>query len=179
MPTPTAPASAPLLNARAWPGLLPAPIAARIAAQIAMLAAALVLNACTLVAIDDLPPPRDVPRIQFQQPGQDASYAEGDEVAILLLAEDTGPGVARIDLFIDDLPYQSSTPQVSPAVPVFIVEMNWRAAGVGLHALSAVATRTDGTQSDRTTLRINIVPAAAALSSNAQNEVRSETRREM
>lgn len=83
----------------------------------------------------------------------------GDDVVLLLLAEDLGgPGVARVDLLVDDRPHQQGSPEVSSAVPVFTVQMRWRANTPGLHALTAVAYREDGTASAPTSIVLEVMP---------------------
>ena len=63
-------------------------------------------------------------------------------------------GIARVALMIDDLPYRDSQPEVSGAVPVFTVTMNWLAQGIGYHSLTAVAYRPDGTESRPRTINV-------------------------
>lgn len=88
-----------------------------------------------------------------------AQVHTGDEVTFLLLAEDqNGPGVARVELMVDDHLHQEGTPEVSGAVPVFTVEMRWKANGPGLHSISAVAFRADGTASDPATIVVEVIP---------------------
>lgn len=118
------------------------------------------LCACNLVAGTLTPtPPPNVPTIQFQYPANDSTIPEGTDVQIQLVAQDmNGDGVARIELLVDDMPHQQGVPLISSAVPVFTVEMNWLAEGVGLHSMSAVAFRSDGTASAPTTIRLLVVP---------------------
>jgi hypothetical protein len=42
-------------------------------------------------------------------------------------------------------------------VTVFTINMNWLAEGEGLHALSAVAYRPDGTMSDFATIQLQVI----------------------
>jgi hypothetical protein len=97
----------------------------------------------------------DIPIIRFEFPENGTSVAEGTDMQIQLVAEDSlGDGVSRVELFVDDLPHQQGSPVVSSAVPIFTVDMNWLARGIGLHSMSAVAYRSDGTASDPTTIRV-------------------------
>jgi hypothetical protein len=123
-----------------------------------------VLCACNLVAgtLTATPPP-NIPTVEFQYPINDSSVVEGSDVQIQLLAQDSiGEGVARVELLVDDQSLQQGVPLISSAVPVFTVEMNWLAEGVGLHSLSAIAFRPDGTASDPAIIRILVVPEEAA-----------------
>lgn len=118
---------------------------------------------CNLVMDEPAQLPPSVPTIQFLAPPADAIVSEGDEVTIRLLAQDpNGTGVARVTLLIDDLLHQEALPVISAAVPVFTVEMNWLASGVGLHALTATAFRLDGTAGPPTTIRILVGPRSAS-----------------
>jgi hypothetical protein len=124
---------------------------------------AALLSACNLIAGAPEPTPfRDLPLVRFATPLSGASVAEGEELIIQLIAEDpTGVGVARVELKIDDLPHHEAMPVVSAAVPIFTVDMNWLARGVGLHALAAIAYRPDGTASDPAIIRVLVVPPEA------------------
>lgn len=118
------------------------------------------LSACNLVAGTPTPTAiPDVPIVEFQYPVNDSSVVEGTDVQIQLLAQDAlGEGVARVELLVDDQPHQEGTPVVSSAVPVFTVEMSWIAEGLGLHSMSAVAFRPDGTSGPPATIRILVLP---------------------
>lgn len=101
------------------------------------------------------------PTIQFLAPAPGAQVTEGQDVTITLLAQDAvGTGIARVVLLIDDLPHQEAVPVVSAAVPIFTVEMNWLAAGVGAHALTAIPYRLDGSQGTPAVLRVVVQPAS-------------------
>ena len=119
----------------------------------------LTLSACNLSTEAPEPTPeRIVPTVEFIYPTNGSLVIEGTDVQIELLAQDPrGVGVSRVELYVDDVPHQDGAPLVSSAVTVFTVEMNWLAEGVGLHALSAIAYRPDGTASDATTISLQIV----------------------
>jgi hypothetical protein len=104
-------------------------------------------------------PTPDIPRVEFLAPQNGDAVAEGTELLIELLGHDSGVGVARIELFVDDILYQEVMPQASSAVPEFAVVMNWMAQGIGYHSLMAVAYRPDGSASDPITLTINVIVA--------------------
>lgn len=121
------------------------------------------LSACNLVAGTLTPTPLpNMPTIEFQYPANDSTVLQGVDVQIQLLAQDAiGEGIARVELLVDDQPHQEGVPLISSAVPVFTVEMNWVAEGVGLHSMSAIAFRADGTSSVPATIRILVVPEDA------------------
>jgi hypothetical protein len=124
------------------------------------------LCSCNLIAGTLTPTPLpNIPVIQFQYPANDSTIVEGTDVQIQLLAQDaTGEGVARVELTVDDLPHQEGIPLISSAVPVFTVEMNWLAEGIGLHSMSAIAYRSDGTSSIPATIRLLVIPEEPASS---------------
>ncbi len=68
--------------------------------------------------------------------------------------------MAKVELRVDDQPLQNASPVESDAVPLFTVEMNWLAEGVGLHILQATAFRLDGTPSNPALINVNVTPAS-------------------
>jgi len=119
----------------------------------------LTLSACNLsTEVPEPTPERIVPTVEFLYPVNGSLVIEGTDVQIELLAQDPrGIGVSRVELYVDDQPHQDGAPVVSSAVTVFTVDMNWLAEGVGLHALSAIAYRPDGTASDMTTISLEVI----------------------
>jgi hypothetical protein len=116
----------------------------------------LMLCACNLSTQQATPTPT-VPTIEFQFPANNVAVAEGTDLQIQLLARDS-VGIARVELRVDDLPHQEAAPIESDSVPIFTVDMNWLATGVGLHALQATAYRLDGTASTPTLINVNVTP---------------------
>jgi hypothetical protein len=107
-------------------------------------------------------PTPDRPRIQFTYPENNAAVIEGTDLRIDLLADDPGDGVARVELLVDDVAVSEGTPEISQAVPTFAVTLNWLAQGAGLHSLSAVAYRLDGTTSEVATIVVQVIPRETA-----------------
>ncbi len=122
------------------------------------LIAVLLLCGCNLTTQPPLTPTPAIPVISFQFPANNVEVAEGTDLQIQLLAQDT-VGVARVQLSIDSQPHQEAKPVDSETVPVFTVDMNWLAQGVGLHPLEATAYRLDGTPSDPVTINVKVIPA--------------------
>jgi hypothetical protein len=117
-----------------------------------------VLSACNLQQGTPTPlPTPDAPTVEFLSPVNGSSVIEGTDLTIELVARDTGAGVARVQLLVDDLPHQEGKPVESAAVPTFTVIMNWLAQGQGNHSLTAVAYRPDGTASPPTIISIQVV----------------------
>lgn len=124
-----------------------------------------VVAGCNLLAQDDAPPSPDLPVVEFVYPLNNTSVLEGTDLQIQIAAQDTlsadqGGGVARVELQIDDLFHQEGSPIERDLVPIFTVEMNWLAQGVGFHSMTATAYRADGTPSTPQTIRINVIPAS-------------------
>lgn len=103
-------------------------------------------------------PTPNIPSIQFQFPLNNSTVLEGIDLDIDLIANDPGPGVAWIELLVDDQPHQEGKPSISPEVPTFTVKMNWLAQGIGIHSFTAVAYRLDGTASAPQTILVEVVP---------------------
>ncbi len=125
--------------------------------NVLLMAMMLCMSACNLQVGTPTPPPTpDAPQIEFQAPSSAVLIAENTELDIELIARDVGVGVAKIELLIDDLPYQEVSPTTSAAVPVFTVTMNWLAKGIGFHSMTAIAFRPDGTASPPVTIIIEV-----------------------
>jgi hypothetical protein len=125
------------------------------------LIAILLLCACTLLSQEQITPTPAIPTVTFQFPTNNVAVAEGTDLQIQLVAQDT-VGIARIELMVDGQAHQDASPVEGESVPVFTVNMNWLAEGVGLHALEATAYRLDGTSSRPTLISVNVTPADAA-----------------
>jgi Bacterial Ig domain len=118
----------------------------------------LLLCACNLIAQQATPTP-NVPTVAFVFPDNNVQIAEGTDLQIQLAAQDA-LGIARVELRVDGTLYQEGKPVESAAVPVFTVDMNWLAEGVGLHAFEAVAYRLDGTASSQALINVQVTPAS-------------------
>ena len=115
---------------------------------------ATLLCACNLVNQPVTPTPA-VPTVSFQFPANNVSVAEGTDLQIQLLARDS-VGIAHVELRVDDQAHEDAKPVENAAVPVFTVDMNWLAEGVGLHSLQATAFRLDGTASTPVLINVNV-----------------------
>lgn len=103
-------------------------------------------------------PPPPMPEVRFLYPANEATVVEGTDLDIELLASDEGIGIARVEFLVDDEVVNERGPDVSAAVPLFTVRMNWLANGQGRHTLSAIAYRPDDTASDVETIIVNVLP---------------------
>lgn len=122
----------------------------------------LLLSSCNLASQDSVVTPTPaIPVVQFQFPSNNFSVASGTDLQIQLLAQDT-VGIASIQLNVDGQPHQTAAPVDSETVPVFTVDMNWLAEGIGLHSLEATAFRLDGTPSDPVLINVNVTEPTAS-----------------
>ena len=128
---------------------------------------AVVLALCAGCNLDDpnatpFPTP-DIPTVEFIFPAAGASVVEGADMTIDIVARDNNPGagIARVELFLNGAPFREAEPENDIPVPVFRVEMNWIAEGAGFHALTAIAYRADGQQSDLADISVEVVPASS------------------
>jgi hypothetical protein len=123
-------------------------------------AAVILLSAChirTNNATNTPYPTPDIPRASFLFPDNKSTVLEGADLAIQVLAEDSGAGVARVELSVDDFASAEAKPEVSSAVPVFNTILHWTAQGIGKHSLTVTAYRSDGTPSTPTIIIIEVV----------------------
>lgn len=117
------------------------------------------LSACNLASAPPTPAPTlSIPTVEILAPPNNSQVYEGVDFTIDIIGRDTVYGVARIALFVDGEEINAATPQEATVVPQLRVEMNWLARGVGLHSISAVAYRLDGTPSDEALLTIEVLP---------------------
>ena len=120
-------------------------------------------GACHLQQAAVVPSPTpSLPTAEFLFPSNNSRVEEGAELNIDLLGSDTQYGVARIELYVDDVKINEATPKDNPTVPDFRVTMNWTAEGIGLHTLRAVAYRLDGTASDDALIVIEVVASQSS-----------------
>jgi hypothetical protein len=119
----------------------------------------LALAGCNLSANTPAPTP-PASRIEFVTPANNVIVPAGQEVIIELIAQDPA-GVARVQLLVDDLPHLEATPVAEPSVPVFVVDMNWLAEGVGRHGMTAVSYRANGSISATESIVVEVADATA------------------
>jgi len=123
-----------------------------------VLVAALLVG-CNLAAVEPTPtlPPN---RIEFITPTNNFRVNEGTELIIQLVAHDPD-GVAEVELLVDGQTHQTATPVDAPTAPVFVVDMNWLAEGVGLHSMTAASYRANGRFSATTIINVEVIAADA------------------
>jgi len=131
-----------------------------------LLGLAVMLAGCNLRTANSptntpLPTP-DIPRVRFVFPDNNSNVLEGTDLAVELLAEDSGAGVAKVQLVVDEVLQGEGKPEIAPAVPAFSAKIHWTATGVGMHSLTAIAYRADGTGSDTVTLIVSVIPRPTA-----------------
>ena len=120
----------------------------------------ILLAGCTLSAESltptPLPPTPDIPSVTFLYPQDDTLVVEGSELRIDIVAQDS-VGIQKIEVRLNgQLLIPPTWPETGPA-PVYRLETNWIATGIGRHVLSAIAYRSDGTRSDETIIEIEVI----------------------
>ncbi|MCA9915485.1 MAG: hypothetical protein KC496_19160 [Anaerolineae bacterium] len=118
------------------------------------------LSACNLgtSAVEITPEPTpDLPRVEIREPANNQEVFEGTEFSFDVVARDENPGVAYIELRIDDVTLDQVSPTEGEFVPVLRVSIPWRASGAGLHVIEAIAYRPDGTPSDPAIINLQVL----------------------
>ena len=130
-------------------------------AAVILMGMALTLAGCNLRSVNaptDTPyPTPNIPQVRFVFPENRSSVIEGTDLAVELLAEDPGVGIAKVQLLVDDSPQGEGKPEVASSVPAFSAKIHWIAKGIGLHSLTALSFRADGTSSAPATLLLLVI----------------------
>lgn len=103
-------------------------------------------------------PTRDAPAVEFLFPPNNSTVLEGTDLTLDIVARDASIGVHRLEIYLNDVLLRETELADYTVEPVYRVQVNWLADGVGLHALTAVAFRPDGTRSDEGRITIEVVP---------------------
>ena len=118
---------------------------------------ALIASACNLSRLTPTPRPTpDLPRVEILSPPTSQLVIEGTEFDLDILAVDQSKGIARVELYIDDVLFKTSEAAAGPQ-PQYRVAMNWYARGRGWHAFRVIAYREDGTRSDEHTITLKVI----------------------
>jgi hypothetical protein len=102
-------------------------------------------------------PTPDMPRVEFLYPSSGSSVIEGTDMTIDLIAHDETAGITRIELLLNGLRLREAPTESGVPLPVFRAEMNWMAQGVGLHIMTAIAYRADGTASHEADITLEVL----------------------
>ncbi|MEO1286533.1 MAG: Ig-like domain-containing protein [Chloroflexota bacterium] len=119
----------------------------------------LILAGCNLGEPGDLTPipAVDLPTVEILSPTNNQEVLEGIEFDFDIVARDTSDGIARVELYIDEVLINTSSPVEEDTVPIFRTTMNWRGTGVGRHIVEVIAYRPDDTPSDPARLTIEVL----------------------
>lgn len=123
----------------------------------------LLLSACNLAQSAEVTedPTPDLPRVEILFPANNQQVIEGAEFDFDIVARDENPGIARVELYIDEELINEARPVDDEVVPVFRVTINWLAQGEGLHVAEVIAYRPDGTRGDPALLTVEVLPREA------------------
>ncbi len=124
-------------------------------------ALALMLVSCNLATPTPTPlPTPDLPTVEIIDPPNNRQIVEGTEFAFDIVGRDAGPGISKLELYIDGSLIHAISPFENLTEPVFRAQINWVAEGVGLRVVEAIAFRQDGQRSDPALITIEVLPAA-------------------
>ncbi|GAB5493728.1 MAG: hypothetical protein Phog2KO_39430 [Phototrophicaceae bacterium] len=117
-----------------------------------------VLSACNLGTSDVTPiPTPDIPIVEILAPENNQQVFEDTDFDFDIVARDSTSGIALVELYVDEIVINFSSPIEDASVPVFRTTMNWRAVGVGRHIVEVIAYRADGQQSDPARITIEVL----------------------
>lgn len=126
---------------------------------IAVIVIALFTLACNLsTSVPTAVPTPDIPQVTILDPPNNQPVIEGTEFTIDVLATDTTTGVTRVEVRVDDVALITVSPTENEVEERFRVQTNWRAQGLGLHVIQAIAYRPDETPSDVAIINVEVLP---------------------
>ena len=105
--------------------------------------------------------PPVLPQVTFTEPENGRQVFEGVNVTVEIEASDALVGISKLEFYADDQLLQESTIPNYQVEPVYVVQMSWRAEGIGRHNLTAIAYRPDGTTSNIAILDLDVIPREA------------------
>jgi hypothetical protein len=118
----------------------------------------MMLSACNLTTqAPTVVPTPDLPQAEFLAPANNQQVYEGIDFDFDIVARDSSAGIARIELYIDEVFINSAAPIDADSVPVFRANINWLAQGVGLHVVEVIPYREDGTRGDATVINLDVI----------------------
>jgi hypothetical protein len=117
-------------------------------------------SACTLEK-QEIEPTPVLPQVKFTEPENGRQVFEGVNVTVEIEASDELVGIAKLEFYADDQLLQESSIPNYQVEPVYVVQMSWRAEGIGHHFLTAIAYRPDGTPSNMAALDLEVIPREA------------------
>jgi len=131
---------------------------------VVLLMLALAMLACNLTGDgggqqDETVPTLDAPTVEIRVPTNGTSFAEGTNVIVQVVGMDSGAGVSRLDLEVDDQPAGSMAAPNAAGQTAFIANFEWQAVGQGLHSITARAARQNGTTSTPVSINVNVIAA--------------------
>jgi hypothetical protein len=131
----------------------------RFLAPLFLVLISLLLAACNLVNQAEITAEAtvDIPTIEIRDPSNNRQIVEGTEFSFDIVAQDSGAGVSKIVLRIDEAQIGEAFPLEAEEVPIFRVSINWLAQGQGNHFVEAIAFRLDGTESDAAKIVIEVI----------------------
>ncbi|MBN1679284.1 MAG: SH3 domain-containing protein [Anaerolineae bacterium] len=113
------------------------------------------------------------PLVLLLAPVNGSTFAEGAEVQLHAIAQDTGLGVARIEFRVDDAPVgdvASSQPDGQETLDANIV---WVAAGAAGHLVTVEAFRSDGSSLGLSDAAVKVMTAPGALPAGSETEIQA------
>jgi hypothetical protein len=115
------------------------------------------LAACNLQQETPVPTP-DLPIVTITEPENNRQVFEGVNVTIEIEALDETVGISKVELYVDDQLLQTAEIPNYQVEPIFVVQMSWRAEGIGLHLIEARAYRAGDIGSRPHYIELEVIP---------------------
>lgn len=117
----------------------------------------LALGACNLDQGTPVPTP-DLPQVHITQPENGRQVFEGVNMTIEIEAVDESVGITKVELYVDGALVKDSTIPNYQVEPIYVVQMSWRAQGIGRHIIEAKAYRAGDIESRPHFIEVEVIP---------------------
>ncbi|MCC7207235.1 MAG: SH3 domain-containing protein [Anaerolineae bacterium] len=95
--------------------------------------------------------------VVFLAPANNSVIAQGSTITLAVTAQDSGPGVAKIDILVDGVLLESVAAPVEGGQSSLTAHVDWEASGVQGHLITAEAQRADGTPLGEAGVAVTVV----------------------
>lgn len=102
------------------------------------------------------------PLVVMLAPVNGSVVAEGVDMILYAVAQDTGPGVSRLEFRVDDLAVGEVPAEQLDGQPSLLGQVSWRATGTSSHLVTVEAFRADGSSLGLSDVTVRVIEKPVA-----------------